>query len=72
MARKMTQTTFTCIECQQPAPETFRMFEGKDWCTQCFDTESRRSQAQDALPGGLRTRPPKYMLRPEQYKQFGY
>lgn len=44
---------FTCIECKQQRLEDERVFQGKEWCEDCFDTESRRSATQDGAPGGL-------------------
>lgn len=67
---------FICIECNQKTKEKQRVFVGKNWCRTCYDVESLRSFKEDSIksnsPFAVRTRPPKYMLNPEDYKRYGY
>jgi len=65
---------FVCIECKQKYKEKHRVFVGQNWCSTCVDREGKRHGKEDSIPGQkyAATRPPKYMLRPDQYRFFGY
>lgn len=44
-------------------------------CSECVDKEFMRSAREDTVPGeplNARTRPPKFMLRPDEYAKYGY
>jgi len=68
-----------CQMCDLEMEPDDSVFDGKMVCETCFRSEGERSVREDVIPGtesggipGLRTRPPKYMLDPSEYKQFGY
>lgn len=66
---------FVCIECGQKTKEKDRVFTHQNWCRVCVDKESLRSVHEDSIkgrPAWVRTRPPKYMLTKDRYKEFGY
>lgn len=64
---------FVCVECKQKTKEQNRVFEGQEWCQTCYDKETQRSIKEDSTNKPyVRTRPPKYMLNPNEYKKFGY
>lgn len=66
---------FICVECGQKTKEKDRVFVQQEWCGVCVDKEGQRSFKEDSIagkPSHVRTRPPKYMLSKDRYKEFGY
>lgn len=71
-----------CCECGKDHTDPEKM-DG-DWCWDCIDAEMSRSRDNDAVGGPVqignmkfphatyRSRPPKFMLKPSEYKQYGY
>lgn len=43
-----------------------------EWCRACFAAELVRHGREDAGGGGFFTRPPKYVLRQDEWAEFGY
>lgn len=69
---------FTCSECGKDRKESQcrRVFKTL-WCRGCYDKETTRSLKEDVtkLVGEdkpVRSRPPRYMVEPENYEQYGY
>lgn len=65
-------TSSKCTTCRKPLTADTSVFQGSLVCQKCYDDESQRSRHDDAAGGGMRSRPPKYMLDPKDYKKFGY
>lgn len=65
---------FTCSECKQKKKEKERVFQNQAWCHACVEVENKRSKKEDLVDGRgfIRSRPQKYMLTPDQYKEYGY
>lgn len=69
-----------CGECGKDCDD---LDKDGDWCLSCIEAEMIRSRDEDAVgPVGTfmgrptnatyRSRPPKFMLRPDEYKKYGY
>lgn len=57
--------------------ERHRVFVGAAWCEKCVNAEDERSAKEDVTGtvrgiACMRSRPPKYMLAPGEWKHHGY
>lgn len=66
--------TYVCSNCNKEVTE-IPIYDPPTFCVSCYHVEVARSQKED-MPDSkspwIRTRPPKYILSKEQWKEFGY
>lgn len=72
MEKEKRHNMFICKECNKKLPNKESMFTTYELCVACYENDSLRSVKYDSIKQGLFSRPPKYMLRPKDYKKFGY
>lgn len=67
---------FDCVNCGKHIDEVPVFALGAEpWCADCYHAEVKRTQTEDLVDDKkpwLRTRPPKYALSKNEWKEYGY
>lgn len=73
------EEVYQCTQCNKDLCDQGERC-GDTWCMDCVILESQRSAKDDfagtisfmGRPAKTTTRPPKFFLKPEEYKKYGY